>query len=54
MKYLGLADAELLRKAIALSLEPEDEEDVKEEDAVDEEEMLKMAMAMSLAQEDDY
>ena len=43
-KYLGLEDddEELIRRAIALSLEQEDKD-------VDEEEMMKMAKAMSLA-----
>ena len=36
LKYLGLADAELLRRAIELSLEPEDEEEDKEDEEDDE------------------
>ena len=45
LKCVGLAEAEQLRRAIALSLE-------QDEDEVDEEELLKMAIAMSLAEDD--
>ena len=48
LRYLGLADAELLQRAIVFSLEIQ--EDQADEDE-DEDEVLKMAMAMSLVQD---
>ena len=46
LRYLGLADAELLQRAIVFSLEIQEDQADEDED-----EVLKMAMAMSLVQD---